>query len=318
MSKIKLNLFDLKHKEDLININEFFKKNIKKWFNKDGSPNEEYFKKIVCPFCKDDNSKKIYDIDGFLYQKCLSCDSIYTNPHLREGVLDALYKDGAYQKYQDSLVKKSSKLRKGVLEKRKFKQIKDLIDKKNISILDVGCGGGTFLDICIENGCIAEGVDPSIESKSAQGAQVTQGNFNEIQFNKNFDVITFWGVLEHMLDPISALKKATDLLNNNGLIVFEVPSADCFMSEYLKKSCFSPTRYIESGRHNIFFSRFFIEKLTFDLNLKIALIETNGLDLQTILLEEFDTEIIEKILDMQDTLNDLLLGDHYRVFLKKN
>ena len=60
MSKIKLNLFDLKHKEDLININEFFKKNIKKWFNKDGSPNEEYFKKIVCPFCKDDNCKKVF------------------------------------------------------------------------------------------------------------------------------------------------------------------------------------------------------------------------------------------------------------------
>ena len=47
------------------------------------------------------------------------------------------------------------------------------------------------------------------------------------------------------------------------------------------------------------------------------LIETNGLDLQTILLEEFNPKVTEKIVNMQDTLNDLLLGDHYRVFFKK-
>jgi len=46
-------------------------------------------------------------------------------------------------------------------------------------------------------------------------------------------------------------------------------------------------------------------------------VSRNGLDLQTILLENFDVEITDKILRMQDTLNDLLLGDHHRVFLKR-
>ena len=45
--------------------------------------------------------------------------------------------------------------------------------------------------------------------------------------------------------------------------------------------------------------------------------ETNGLDIQTILLEEFENEITDKIINIQDTLNDLLLGDHYRVFIRK-
>ena len=97
------------------------------------------------------------------------------------------------------------------------------------------------------------------------------------------------------------------------MIVFEVSSADCFISEYLKKYNFSPTRYIESGRHNIFFSIEVIRKIYEKFGLKI---ESNGLDIQTILLEEFDNKITEKIINMQDTLNDLLLGDHYRVFLK--
>ena len=50
--------------------------------------------------------------------------------------------------------------------------------------------------------------------------------------------------------------------------------------------------------------------------MEIALIETNGLDIQTILLEEFDDEITDKIINMQDIINNSLLGDHYRVFLK--
>ena len=44
------------------------------------------------------------------------------------------------------------------------------------------------------------------------------------------------------------------------MLIFEVPSANCFISEYLRKYNFSPTRYIESGRHNIFFSQMLLEK----------------------------------------------------------
>ena len=112
-------------------------------------------------------------------------------------------------------------------------------------------------------------------------------------------------MLEHLSDPISALKKASHILNESGMIIFEVPSANCFLSEYLKKSSFSPTRYIESGRHNIFFSRKVIEKIAEKFGLNIELIESNGLDIQTIFLEEFDIHTSEKIINIQDTLNNL-------------
>ena len=46
------------------------------------------------------------------------------------------------------------------------------------------------------------------------------------------------------------------------------------------------------------------------------MIESNGLDIQTILLEEYDKNTTDKILEIQDTLNDMLLGDHIRVILK--
>ena len=52
-------------------------------------------------------------------------------------------------------------------------------------------------------------------------------------------------------------------------------------------------------------------------NLVVENIETNGLDIQTIILEEFEEALTNKLINMQDILNDLLLGDHYRVFLRK-
>ena len=61
----------------------------------------------------------------------------------------------------------------------------------------------------------------------------------------------------------------------------------------------------------------FIGNIAKHFKLELELIETNGLDIQTILMNEFDKETTNNILNLQDVLNDLLLGDHYRVFLRK-
>lgn len=322
INKIRLDLFDLKPKKDLLTIYKFFKKSTSKWFNNKNRPKKQFFEIINCPLCNSNKSNEFFNIDNFSYHRCSECYSLYTKPHIREGVLSSLYNDGTYQVYQDKLVGKSEKIRQKILEKRKFKQIGKLLKKKSISILDIGCGSGTFLELCKQNKWRVEGVDPSPTASKKilekYNIKVHQKDFNDIKFNKTFDVITLWGVLEHMSDPIYAIQNAKKILKKGGLLVFEVPSADCFLSEYLKKYKFSPTRYIESGRHNILFSSKLINKIVKKFNFNLEYIETNGLDIQTILLEEFNYRITEKIINIQDTLNDLMLGDHYRVFLKKN
>ena len=309
IKKIKLDLFQIKPKKDLISIYKFFKESISKWFDSNNKPKNDFFKTIPCLLCNSIESKEIFVIDGFSYHKCLNCYSLYTKPHIREGVLDNLYSDGTYQVYQDKLVGNSKEFRKEILENRKFLQIKSLLNIETPSLLDIGCGNGTFLDICRKNGWKVDGVDPSPTAAEQIfknfNIDIHRGDFNNIKFDKTFDVISLWGVLEHMIDPLSTIKKSKELLNDGGLIVFEVPSADCFISEYLKKYNFSPTRYIESARHNIFFSREIINKIINEFQLKLVHIESNGLDIQTILLEEFDANITEKIINIQDILNDL-------------
>ena len=321
VSKIKLDLFKLKSKNDLIGVYEFFKKQSEKWFNKSFEPKDKYFFVTNCPLCSGDDSNQVYKIDGFSYHECQSCGSLYTKPNLRQDVLESLYRDGTYQVYHDGLVKTGLDLRKGILEERKYSQIEVLIKCGTPSLLDIGCGGASFLDVCKKNGWEVEGIDPSPSSAKVAlekyNIKVHHGEFKDMEFDKKFDVITLWGVLEHLSDPVSALTKVVSLLKVGGILAFEVPSADCFLSKYLQKYNFSPTRYIESGRHNIFFSKKFIRNIAKHFKLELELIESNGLDIQTILLTEFDRETTNNILNLQDVLNDLLLGDHYRVFLRK-
>ena len=324
MEKIKLNLFKLKKKKDLVSVNYFFQSITSKWFNNDNSPNYNFFDLRDCPLCNHAESKELFLVDNFSYHECSNCESVYTKPFPKDQVINELYTQGNYGKYQDKLVKSGKQIRKGTLDERKFSQISSLINNKTdkIKILDIGCGGGTFLEVCKQNSWDVEGVDysSSAASEVMENYQIVVhvGDFNLLKISKKYDVVSFWGVLEHMSNPIFSIKKALDILNPGGLLVFEVPSADCFLRFYLEKYSFSPTRYIESGRHNIFFSKKLINKLASEYDLSIEMIESNGLDIQTILLEEYDEVTTEKILEVQDTLNDMLFGDHLRVIIKKN
>ncbi len=264
--KIRLNLFELRSKDNLIKTFDFFQKYSKKWFTKKSLPNEFFFKTGYCNLCKNNDGEKVFTVSNYTYYKCTSCDSLFVNPCLKPEVMKSLFQDKSYQIFQNSLTKQSIELRKKNLENRKFNQIKSLVLDKNPSILDVGCGNGTFLTLCADNGWKAIGVDISnIALQSAKknlNIETILGSIYDIPKSDRFDVITFWGELEHKYDPTREIGRAVKLLNKSGIIVFEVPSADCMISKYLEKYDINiVVRFIENARHNIFFSKKWINKI---------------------------------------------------------
>ena len=152
-----------------------------------------------------------------------------------------------------------------------------------------------------KHGWYAIGVDPCINVR-----------YEDYYANEQFDCITFFGVLEHINNPIQLLNKAIGMLKPNGLIVIEMPSADCLLMKYLKDNSFSPYRFIEHCRHLSFWSKFAIEHICGKLNLRVVDLKSVGFDLQTKFLTDD-----KKLVAMQDIVDKMLLGDHYRVFLKR-
>jgi len=117
----------------------------------------------------------------------------------------------------------------GENDQRRYLQFKRHLFKKEV--LDYGCNWGSFLNL-IKNHC-----------KSCSGVELRKACINFInknyksidiknnlnKFNKNFDVITLFHVLEHMPKQVETLKKMRKKIKKNGKIIIEVPSALDFL-----------------------------------------------------------------------------------------
>jgi 2-polyprenyl-3-methyl-5-hydroxy-6-metoxy-1,4-benzoquinol methylase len=94
-------------------------------------------------------------------------------------------------------------------------------------ILDIGCGDGLFFDRLAEFGEV-EGVEPSADLVNPSNPHRDRiyvcpfdANFRP---NKQYSLILMLDVLEHLEDPVGALRHALDLLAAEGTLIITVPA----------------------------------------------------------------------------------------------
>jgi 2-polyprenyl-3-methyl-5-hydroxy-6-metoxy-1,4-benzoquinol methylase len=116
-------------------------------------------------------------------------------------------------------------------------------------ILDVGCGDGLLFPRLRQFGMV-EGIEPSLRATNASNAD---GNcIYTCSFDQNFrpphkySLILMLDVLEHLQDPIGALRHAGELLEPNGTILITVPA---FMTLWTNHDVLNHhfTRYTKGG-----------------------------------------------------------------------
>ncbi|HSB73266.1 MAG TPA: class I SAM-dependent methyltransferase [Candidatus Methylomirabilis sp.] len=94
-------------------------------------------------------------------------------------------------------------------------------------LLDVGCGFGGFVDLMRERGWDAEGLDPSpavVSAAASKGRPVRLGTLEGLKAEAAaYDAVTLFYVLEHLPDPMGALRKVWSLLAPGGTILIRVP-----------------------------------------------------------------------------------------------
>jgi len=97
------------------------------------------------------------------------------------------------------------------------------------SVLDIGCGGGLFLDVMKRDGWIVTGAEFNAETardvSGMYAIPVVSGSPSEWSFSEgNFDVITMNHVLEHLREPDGMVAECRRLLRKGGLFVCSVPN----------------------------------------------------------------------------------------------
>jgi 2-polyprenyl-3-methyl-5-hydroxy-6-metoxy-1,4-benzoquinol methylase len=126
---------------------------------------------------------------------------------------------------------------------------------REATIVDIGCGDGSQLDLMVQAGFRPTGVERDIQSLALRrrGTQVVEGSAEALPpqlARGSFDAALFKQVLEHLVDPVAALRNAAELLRPGGLLFIEVPNAQSAVSRQCGLSWF----HMDVPRHLNFFS----------------------------------------------------------------
>ncbi len=315
VKKNKINLFELKSKKDLKNVENIFDKFLKKNIFK-----KKYFSKARKCACGSKKYINNFKVGLFKYVKC-KCNTYFVDPMPNDNFLKIIYSEkGPYSIYRKKFLenKNKKKIRIGKINKRKAAQISTILKDKKKYILDFGCGDGSFLKTCKKNGFKnLFGVDTKYSKFYKKNGVFFSNSLKNLKVAKKFDCIVLWGVLEHLNDPIKFSKNIFKYLKKGGYIFIEVPSADSLLMTVLSLFKIRVDRFIEPGRHLYFFSKQFFYIFSKRLKLNIIDLETNGLDLQT-LIGPTNDKLTKRLLMIQNTIDKINFSDHYRaVFQKK-
>lgn len=212
-------------------------------------------RKVICPICDNDhNSDVVYPEhlpssteqadysarktpDNYHYEmvRCRNCGLLYADSIYEKEKIDQLYEKSEF-KYDDEL--KNLQATYG-----NYLQAIDEFSPGKDSILEIGCGNGFLLEKALSLGyknvtgveLSSEAINlapPSVKDKIIHGA------FDPNIFRgKQFDVIFFAMVIEHVDDVNKFLQGIHHLLKPNGLVLGITHDESSLLSAILKDKC---------------------------------------------------------------------------------
>ncbi len=152
----------------------------------------------------------------------------------------------------------------------RYQRIKRYLPTGEPHVLDVGCNNGVFLSYAKEQGCKVLGIEPSLDyaryARERFGLDVIRGAFESHPFEQRFGLITLFNVLEHTKDPRDVLAKAYGLLQENGLLMLELP----YVFTLQGLASFRRWHHFEET-HNWFFGKSNITRLLEHLGYEVLL-----------------------------------------------
>lgn len=178
---------------------------------------------ITCNLCGADNTSLITTQNSYRMIRCNQCGLVYVNPRPTSELLIKMYNDYHQRGNKDEHT--WAKLMEGNL--RETAGFLNKVFPAKGKILDVGCGYGHFIEIMSGSGWTAAGIEPSarlIDYTKRKGLNVVETTIDDAVLpEKSFDAVTAFYVLEHIFDPLSALRKIFMLLKPGGVVILRVP-----------------------------------------------------------------------------------------------
>jgi 2-polyprenyl-3-methyl-5-hydroxy-6-metoxy-1,4-benzoquinol methylase len=185
----------------------------------------------VCPLCGEAGARELYRFEPALWipgrvVRCERCSGVYKKPADDAKPIAEYYRDPRYHELDYWSYEKHAER---ALRRICNALVSVLAAAKGLSLLEVGCGPGQFLQLAQEAGFEVAGVELN-EGNAAEarkrtgGAPVLCEDFMTAGFDRQFDVIALLDLIEHMPDPRATLLRCYELLKPGGHVVVYTPN----------------------------------------------------------------------------------------------
>jgi len=310
-------------KPDFNELKSRWKKMLGKYYLDDETLDPKYTLNVPCPYCGSTNIGQTFDLNGFCHNTCSECETLYVSPRLADTCIEELYSDDYYSEmYTRSMLPVFEKRKEFIGQSKYAQSITYWGGHGEGRVLDIGAGIGEVTDVFRENGWFSHAIEMNkvaIEWLQGRGhEEVFHGRLEDYKTPHKFDIIMAWGVVEHVLDPGGFLRRVHELLNPGGLFVSEVPHGQCLLVDMARKTGMDPKRILMGEQHIVLYSTNSYVFLHERIGLEKIHIQTNGLDVDTILKENGVGVPTNVLASMQECIDENMYGDLLRGFWRRS
>ncbi len=204
-----------------------------------------------CPLCEEKSAQPLFKKADLSLVRCRDCRMIYANP-VEADLASGTFYDHLSVPFYLSPGKLESDYAPVRFE-RELKLLRSFCPRGEV--LDVGCSTGAFL-FQLQKRYPADyevfGMDvagAALDYAESRGIRAVRGSFLDLDFGqRRFAAITFWAVLEHLVQPRLFLKRAARLLQPGGHCIILVPNMNSLAVRLLGRKY----RYIMPDHVNYF------------------------------------------------------------------
>ncbi|MFA6449758.1 MAG: methyltransferase domain-containing protein [bacterium] len=233
-----------------------------------------------CLVCSSSDVKKIDKKDEYALYKCRSCGFGFAWPRPKIDALKDIY-DEAFDEnsekgiWSGELTKDNPKGKRSGMDnfgtdEKEYTDRLDILRKHlqggDLSILDVGCAAGFFVDFARRSGWKADGLDVS-----GYNARMAKENFDlDIVLaplmesglpGESYDAVIMRCILEHSVDPYGDLAEVWRLLKPGGIVYIYIPNEFNPLQNLATRHVVKKRWWFAAPHHLNFFTPSSLEKI---------------------------------------------------------
>jgi SAM-dependent methyltransferase len=223
--------------------------------------------RLACPCCGAaldaspalSGPDRLHGLPGsFEVAVCGSCGAGVTLPPRAAAELAAFYPNayGPYDAAQQGLAVRISRSIQRMQGSRALRTapLQALAGRPPGRLVDVGCGRGDLGAYLTSRGWTVTGIEPSgtaCQAARARGIDARQGTIETVELEAGaYDAAIFRHSLEHVTDPVEALRRARAALRPGGLVLISVPN----FGSWQRRRFASRWYHLDLPRHRVHFT----------------------------------------------------------------